>query len=204
MPPMVPMPVGTFGHMQRIGRRSPLSGRRLTRQHEPGDPGSGKFFQMRRQILATSGLRVRYMSDVVMKIASRDGPALMAFPPDRKQLGNRLTAPVALLGLSDPIGWVLAAQRKQGVSYPSAPLLKASKRAARHDAMGSPTPAPDRQRGGEQFRSPVGHVGPDVGRERSRLGVFRSRVELDGDKAAGKVLRYGQPVTRQDHQGGGV
>jgi hypothetical protein len=144
------------------------------------------------------------MPNIVMEVANRDGPVLMPLPPDREQLANRLAAYVALLGFAHPVSRVLAAEREQRITHPPTPLLEAPERAAWHDTLRDPTPAPDRQQRRQQFRPPFRDLGADVGGERPRLRIFRSRVKFDSDEATGQVLRDRQAVPRQDHQGGSI
>jgi hypothetical protein len=112
--------------------------------------------------LATAPLRIQCMPNIIVEAANRDGQVLMPLSPDREQLGNCLAAYVARLGFADPIGRVLAAEREQRITHPPTPLLEAPERAAWHDALGDPAPAPDRQQRRQQFRPPFRDLGADV------------------------------------------
>jgi hypothetical protein len=52
----------------------------------------------------------------------------MFFPPDRKQVGDRLSATVARLHFAHTLGWIMTAQRQQRVPDPLAPLLETAER----------------------------------------------------------------------------
>jgi hypothetical protein len=61
-----------------------------------------------------------------MEVSDDDGSGLVTLPPDLEQIGGGLATPVPLLGLADPLGGILAAERQQRIAHPLTPLLEAA------------------------------------------------------------------------------
>ena len=76
--------------------------------------------------------------------------------PSSRRASSRALSGVQL---AHTLGRILAPERKQWIAHPPAPVLEATERTAGFNIDLDPSPAPDRQQGGQQFRSPRRHLG---------------------------------------------
>ena len=126
---MIPMPIRTVGSLHGVGRDPPFSGGCLASEDQSGDPGSGEFFELGGDVLATTVLRVDEMPDIGMEIAHGDRMIAVSLPPGGEQFGGGLPASVPLLGLTDPFDRISAAEGDKRIPHPPAPCLEAAERA---------------------------------------------------------------------------
>jgi hypothetical protein len=120
------MPIRTVGSLHSIGGSPPFSGCCLARENQAGDPGSGEFFELGRDILATTILRIDEMPNIGVEVARSDWTIVVSIPPGGEQFDGGLPASVPLLGLTDPFDRITAAKGDKRVPYPPAPSLEAA------------------------------------------------------------------------------
>ena len=128
--PMIPMPFLPGGFLEGISGCTPFPCGRLPGEDEAGHARPSQLFGLGRHVLTTATLRVQRLLHIVVELADGDRLVMVLVPPDREQVGDGLSAPVALLRLADPFNGVRAAQCQQRVTHPLAPLLETAKRDA--------------------------------------------------------------------------
>src|SRR5215204_2960673 len=108
MVPMLPLPVRL---PQREGCRAPSSRGDLPAQHQAGDARPRQLLEEGRKILAPTSVGVRDEANILVKVACSNGGVVVALPPNRKQVDDRLPATIPRLRFVDPLGRILTAKR---------------------------------------------------------------------------------------------
>ena len=128
--PMLPMTYGVYGRVcdfhEGIGRSAPLASGLLSGHHETSRPGAIEVSDLGRDVLPTPILRIGNLFDFRVELTEFDWIVRVVRPPDSEKFSNALASWVARFDRFDPLDWVAAAKRNQGVTAPLRPLLKAS------------------------------------------------------------------------------
>jgi hypothetical protein len=117
----------------------------LPGEDEPANTRVGKLFELGRDELPSTPLRIQRLLHVVVELVDFDRTISVPFPPDFDSSRNRLTTHIALLSLTYSRDRVLTAEFKQRVTNPLGPLRKASKGESSLDASRQSAPSPNRQ-----------------------------------------------------------
>ena len=105
--------------------------------------------KIRRQVLASSPLRVRDQLDLVSKVVRLDGSVSMILPPGSEQLRDALSPRIADFQALNALDGIAASESKERIPAPCCPALKASEWLSL--AKNGPVltaPAPDREQRG--------------------------------------------------------
>src|SRR5215475_7703740 len=120
MGPMSPMPFGVGrGSLGKcVGGRSPLAGRLLAQQHEPGGMRAGKSRNEGREILPPSSLRVGDRFHGLGEIVDLSRGRTMMLPPSTEQLPDTLATGIASLDLLNALDGITASEGHQRIAAP--------------------------------------------------------------------------------------